>query len=172
MRRYSKFLQNIPEKQKNARLSILFLAPKFHLVTIIFKQDNFLQKRLISCHDFIQQQHHQAIFLQYIWHLCFMFWIFYISFLLCYIELLNNCQIFKCQIIFSKVYLSVFFIKVFTGLHLNAANFYGTMLFCYTILPWKLDVPRGHTEEEKLYPPQYRKVFYGSSLIIASKTKK
>ena len=36
---------------KNTRLSISFLAPKFHLVTIIFKQDNVLQKHLISWHD-------------------------------------------------------------------------------------------------------------------------
>ena len=43
MRRYSKFLRNIIlEKNKNAMLSILFLAPKFHLVTITFKQDNVL----------------------------------------------------------------------------------------------------------------------------------
>ena len=32
---------------KNAKLSISFLAPKFHLVTIIFKQDNVVQKHLI-----------------------------------------------------------------------------------------------------------------------------
>ena len=33
---------------KNAKLSISFLAPKFLLLTIIFKQDNVLQKHLIS----------------------------------------------------------------------------------------------------------------------------
>ena len=38
---------------KNAKLSISFLAPKFHLVTIIFKHNNGLQKHLISGHDLI-----------------------------------------------------------------------------------------------------------------------
>ena len=33
---------------KNAKLSISYLAPKFHPVTIIFKQDNVFQKQLIS----------------------------------------------------------------------------------------------------------------------------
>ena len=33
---------------KNAKLSILFLAPKFHPVKIIFKQDKVFQKHLIS----------------------------------------------------------------------------------------------------------------------------
>ena len=47
------------EKNKNAKLSILSLVPKFHL-TIIFKQDNILQKYLISWHHLILQPPRQA----------------------------------------------------------------------------------------------------------------
>ena len=74
---------------------------------------------------------------------------------------------------------------------MNAANFYGTMLFCYTILRLKLNVPRdhigdalhdlvpfvqfkkrnaSHLRQKNLYSPWYPKVFHGSSLTIASKT--
>ena len=47
------------------------------------------------------------------------------------------------------------------GSHSNAAKFYDTMLFCYKILPLKLDVPWGHLMSGK--------DFHGFSLIIASK---
>ena len=65
----------------------------------------------------------------------------------------NVLKMFKCQITFSKVFLSMSNNSVFTGLHLNAVNFYGTMLFCYTILCSKLDVPWGHIEEKNFTPP-------------------
>ena len=41
----------------NENLCISFLAPKFHLVTIIFKQDNVLQKHLISWYNLILSPH-------------------------------------------------------------------------------------------------------------------
>ena len=68
---------------------------------------------------------------------------------------------FKCQITSSKVFLSMSNKEVFMGSHSNAAKFYDTMLFCYKILPLKLDVPWGHLMSGK--------DFHGFSLIIASK---
>ena len=65
----------------------------------------------------------------------------------------NVLKMFKCQITFSKVFLSMSNNSVFTGLHLNAVNFYGTMLFCYTILCSKLGIPWGHIEEKNFTPP-------------------
>ena len=47
----------------NAKLSISFLAPAFHLVTMIFQRDNVLQKYTISWHCLILQPLHQANFL-------------------------------------------------------------------------------------------------------------
>ena len=49
-------------KNENAKLSILCLAPKFHLVTIILKHDNVLHKHLISWHNLILQPPHHANF--------------------------------------------------------------------------------------------------------------
>ena len=71
---------------KNAKLSIAFLAPTFHLVTIIFKQDNVLQKHLISWHDLILQPPRQANF-RAVCLTSFMFYVlnYYISLLLCFI---------------------------------------------------------------------------------------
>ena len=93
-------------KNKNAKLSISFLAPKFLLLTIIFKQDNVLQKHLISWHDLILQPPCQANF-RAVYLTSFMRRIFNISLSLCFVELSNNCQMFKCQINFSKVFLSM-----------------------------------------------------------------
>ena len=47
---------------KYTKLSILLLAPKFHVATTIFKQDNLLQKHLISWHNLILQPTCQANF--------------------------------------------------------------------------------------------------------------
>ena len=55
---------------------------------------------------------------------------------------------FTCQITFSKVFLSMSNKYVFTGVHLNATNFYVTMQCCFAIQ------------------------FHGSLLIIASKAEK
>ena len=80
----------------------------------------------------------------------------------------NVLKMFKCQITCSKVFLSMSNNSIFTGLHLNAVNFYGTMLFCYAILCSKLlDFPWGHIE--KLYSPWYPNVFHSYLLITASK---
>ena len=70
---------------KNAKLSIAFLAPTFHLVTI-FKQDNVLQKHLISLHDLILQPPRQANF-RAVYLTSFMFYVlnYYISLLLCFV---------------------------------------------------------------------------------------
>ena len=135
---------------KNAKLSILFFAPKFHLVTVIFKHDNVLQKHLIPWHNLILQLPRQANFREvYLtsFMFCFEFFIF-----------LSHSLLYNCQLTVT-----------FTGSCLNASNFYGTMLFCHTILRLKLDVPWGHIEAKKLYSPWHRKVFNGFSLIIASK---
>ena len=71
---------------KNAKLSIAFLAPTFHLVTVIFKQDNVLQKHLISLHDLILQPPRQANF-RAVYLTSFMFYVlnYYISLLLCFV---------------------------------------------------------------------------------------
>ena len=100
----------------------------------------------------------------------FMFYVLILNIFLslCFV-LSNNCQMFKCQVSFSKVFLSMSKKHVFTGSHLNAANFYLTMLFCYTILRLKLDVPWCHVDEKKLYSSWYPKIFHGFSLIIVSK---
>ena len=60
----------------------------------------------------------------------FMFYVLIlnISLSLCFV-LSNNCQMFKCEVTFSKVFLSLSNKYVFTGSHLNAANFYVTMWF-------------------------------------------
>ena len=50
---------------------------------------------------------------------------------------------FKCQITFSKVFLSLSN-ESFYSVALNAATFFSTMLFCYTILCLKLDIPWGN----------------------------
>ena len=68
-------------------------------------------------------------------------------------EFNNVLKMFKCQITFPKVFLSMSNGSIFTGLHLDAVNFYGTMLFCYTILCSKLDVPWGHIVEKNFTPP-------------------
>ena len=47
---------------KNAKLSVLFLASKFHLTTVIFNQDNVLQKHFTSWHNLILQPPRQANF--------------------------------------------------------------------------------------------------------------
>ena len=49
-------------KNKNKKLSIHFLVSKFHLVTILFKKDNVLQKNFISWRDLILQPPHQVNF--------------------------------------------------------------------------------------------------------------
>ena len=67
-------------------------------------------------------------------------------------EFNNVLKMFKCQVTFSKVFLSMSNNSVFTWLHLNAVNFYATMLF-YTILRSKLDVSWGHIEEKNFTPP-------------------
>ena len=77
---------------KNVKLSISFFAPKFLLLTIIFKQDNVLQKHLISWHDLILQPPRQANF-RAVYLTSFMCRIFNISLSLCFVELSNNCQV-------------------------------------------------------------------------------
>ena len=67
---------------------------------------------------------------------------------------------FKCQITFSEVFLSMSNKQVFTGSHLNAANFHGTMLFCYTIWRLKLHVLWGHIEEKKTLLPLASQLFW------------
>ena len=125
------------------------MQPKFHLVTIIFKQDNVLKKHLISWHD--PSCNHLANF-RAVYQTSLIFYVlnFFISFSPCF-ALSNNCQMFKCQITFSKLFLSMSN-KFFTGSDLNAINFYGTLLFCYTILCLKFDVPWGHCEKKTLLP--------------------
>ena len=132
------------------------MQPKFHLVTIIFKQDNVLQKHLISWQDLILQPPRQLScgLPDIIDVLCFEF--FYISFSPCF-ALSNNCQMFKCQITFSELFL-LMSNKFFTGSHLNTINFYGTMLFCYTILCLKFDVQWGHCGKKTL-PPMVSEFF-------------
>ena len=80
------------KNNKNAKLVILFLAPKFHLVTIIFKQGNVLQKHLISWHYLILQSLRQTNFLT-VCPISFMFWILYIS----RSQLFQRC-FYQCQI--------------------------------------------------------------------------
>ena len=68
---------------KNVKLSILFLAPKFHSETIIFKQDNILQKHLISWHDLILQPPCQANFVAvYLTFMCNVLNVLYFSLIL------------------------------------------------------------------------------------------
>ena len=68
---------------KNVKLSILFLAPKFHSETIIFKQDNVLQKHLISWHDLILQPPCQANFVAvYLTFMCNVLNVLYFSLIL------------------------------------------------------------------------------------------
>ena len=124
---------------RNVKLSISFLAPS---------HNNIVQerKRFSKAFNLLTRSHH-AITLpsqlscsipDIIYVSCFEFFIFLSHFVLYNCQ---NCQITKCQIAFSKVFSSVSNNKVFTGSHLNAANFYGTMLFYYTILCLKLDFP-------------------------------
>ena len=59
---------------KNTKLGSSLLAPKFHLVTIILKQHNVLQKYLISWHDFILQPPRQINF-HAVYLISFMFYV-------------------------------------------------------------------------------------------------
>ena len=80
---------------RNAKLSISFLVPKFHLVTIIFKQDNILQKHLISWHDLILQPPRQVNFRAVYmtsFMFCFEFFIF-----LSYSVLYNRNRLENCK---------------------------------------------------------------------------
>ena len=100
---------------KNAKLSISFLAPKFHLVTIIFKQDNILQKNLISWHDLILQLHRQANF-GAVYLTSFMFYVLiflYFSItLFCISEMENSEAVFVCLL--CTLNILVYCIKVLT----------------------------------------------------------
>ena len=90
---------------KNGKLSILLLAPKFHLVTVIFWQNKVLQKHLISWHNLILQPPHQANF-HTVYMTSFRFCFYFFIFLSHSVVQSNNCQmLFKCQITFSKVLL-------------------------------------------------------------------
>ena len=134
-------------KNKNTKLSISFLVPKFHLVTIIFKQNNFLQKHLISWQNPILQPPRQTNF-----HTVYL-----ASFIFLSHSVLYNCQItFKCSSVkqlFQNYFYRCFFIKGSTGSHLNGANFNRKMLFCYAMLPLKLNVPLSHIEAKKTLLP-------------------
>ena len=127
----------------NAERSISFLAPKFHLITM-FKQDNVLRKHLISWQNLILQPPHQvnfrAVYLTSF--ICYVFNFLYFSLTLFYITLKCSCVKKLFQKNFYQCQISKF---------LSAANFYGTMLFCYTIFYLKLDVPWGHIKEKKLF---------------------
>ena len=77
-------------KNKNYKLSISCLAPKFYLVTIIAKHNIALQKHLISLHDLILQPPRQAK----IRAVCLTPFMFYArNFLYFSHSVLYNCQI-------------------------------------------------------------------------------
>ena len=127
-------------------LSISFLAPKFHLEAIISSKITFFNSiyfldTISSCNQLTK-----PTFIQYTWHhLCFV-----LDFLYFFLTLLYNCQMFKCRITFSKLFLSISNNYILTGSHLNAAV-YGTMLSCYTIL-FKIGCPmRSHWSKKKTY---------------------
>ena len=102
------FCEALSQRNKNVKLSISFLAPKFHLVTIIFKKDNLLHKHLICSHDLILEPPRQANF-RAVYLTPFMFHVlnFFIFPFDSVLYNCQNCQMFKCQTTFSKVFLSV-----------------------------------------------------------------
>ena len=137
MQRYFKFLQSIiPEKQqKCTKASSCYhniQERKYSLKSVNFLTQSHPATTLpsqLSCSipDIIYVS-------------CFEFFIFLshslshsLSLSLSISLTLYNCQMFKCQITFSKVILSVSNNLGFTGWHLNATNFYGAMLVRYTI---------------------------------------
>ena len=100
--------------------SYVFRAPKFYLVTIILKQDNVLQKHLISWHYLILQPRHWAKFLAVYLKSFILFWIFHISLsLFCVtVKLLSNIQVpnnvYQCQIskfLQDRIWMLLIFMK-------------------------------------------------------------
>ena len=86
---------------KNAKQRISFLALKFHLITIIFKQTIIIQKHLISWHNLILQPPHEANF-----HAVYL-----TSFMIFSHSVLYNCQITSVQMS-NNIFKSIFIIVI------------------------------------------------------------